>query len=97
MNTPTTPLHCFTLSAEHHVAHLVLNRPAELNTMHPLLASASRAPLERRLRLLGVRVGALQWLEQAVYLEPNQPLGPAETGVIATNSEADDPWTGQLF
>lgn len=29
-------LHCFTLSAEHHVAHLVLNRPAELNTMHPL-------------------------------------------------------------
>ena len=35
MNTPTTPLHCFTLSTEHHVAHLVLNRPAELNTMHP--------------------------------------------------------------
>jgi len=36
MNTPTAPLHCFTLSTEHHVAHLVLNRPAELNTMHPL-------------------------------------------------------------
>ena len=36
MNTPTTPLHCFKLSTEHHVAHLVLNRPAELNTMHPL-------------------------------------------------------------
>jgi DNA polymerase-4 len=56
-----------------------------------------RAPLTRRFRLLGVRVGALQRLEQAENLEPNQPLGPVNTGVTATNSEADDPWTGQLF
>ena len=56
-----------------------------------------RAPLTRRFRLLGVRVGALQRLEKAANLEPNQPLGPVNTGVIATNKEADDPWTGQLF
>ena len=56
-----------------------------------------RAPLARRFRLLGVRVGALQRLEKAANLEPNQPLGPVNNGVIATNTEADDPWTGQLF
>jgi DNA polymerase-4 len=56
-----------------------------------------RAPLARRFRLLGVRVGALQRLEKAANLEPNQPLGPVNTGVIATNTEADDHWTGQLF
>ncbi|MCW5670455.1 MAG: enoyl-CoA hydratase/isomerase family protein [Hydrogenophaga sp.] len=31
MTAPT----CFTLTTADHVAHLVLNRPAELNTMHP--------------------------------------------------------------
>jgi enoyl-CoA hydratase len=31
MNT----LHCFTLSIADHVAHLVLNRPEAMNTMHP--------------------------------------------------------------
>jgi enoyl-CoA hydratase len=31
MNTPT----CFSLSSTDDVAHLVMNRPAELNTMHP--------------------------------------------------------------
>ncbi len=56
-----------------------------------------RAPLTRRFRLLGVRVGALQRLEKAANLEPNQPLGPVNTGVIATNTEADDVWTRQLF
>jgi enoyl-CoA hydratase len=34
MNTPT-PLHCFSLNLQDHVAHLILNRPDELNTMHP--------------------------------------------------------------
>ena len=55
-----------------------------------------RAPLARRFRLLGVRVGALQRLEKAANLEPNQPLGPVNTGVIATNTEAEGHWTGQL-
>jgi enoyl-CoA hydratase len=31
MNTP----HCFTLNVADHVAHLVLNRPEAMNTMHP--------------------------------------------------------------
>ena len=56
-----------------------------------------RAPLTRRFRLLGVRVGALQRLGHAANLEPNQPLSPVNTGVFATNSEANDVWTGQLF
>jgi DNA polymerase-4 len=56
-----------------------------------------RAPLARRFRLLGVRVGALQRLEKAANLEPNQPLGPVNTRVIATNTEAEGHWTGQLF
>ena len=56
-----------------------------------------RAPLARRFRLLGVRVGALQRLEKAANLEPNQPLGLVNTGVIATNTEAEGRWTGQLF
>ncbi|MCX7225072.1 MAG: DNA polymerase IV [Burkholderiales bacterium] len=56
-----------------------------------------RAPLARRFRLLGVRVGALQRLEKAANLEPNQPLSPVNTGVIATNTEAEGHWTGQLF
>jgi enoyl-CoA hydratase len=47
MNTSTTPLHCFTLSTQDHVAHLVLNRPAELNTMHPLFWRELDAVLTR--------------------------------------------------
>ena len=31
MNTLT----CFSLSITHHVAHLVMNRPEAMNTMHP--------------------------------------------------------------
>ena len=47
MNTPTTPLHCFTLNTDQHIAHLVLNRPAELNTMHPLFWRELDAVLSR--------------------------------------------------
>jgi enoyl-CoA hydratase len=35
MNTPTLPLTCFTLTEANHVAHLVLNQPEAMNTMHP--------------------------------------------------------------
>ena len=28
-------MQCFTLTQQDHVAHLVLNRPQALNTMHP--------------------------------------------------------------
>ncbi len=36
MNTPQPALTCFSLSLSAHVAHLVLNKPEALNTMHPL-------------------------------------------------------------
>jgi enoyl-CoA hydratase len=32
---PLPALHCFTLTQTEHVAHLVMNRPEALNTMHP--------------------------------------------------------------
>ncbi|MBU0589557.1 MAG: enoyl-CoA hydratase/isomerase family protein [Gammaproteobacteria bacterium] len=35
MNTATTPMSCFTLTVSDHIAHLVLNRPEAMNTMHP--------------------------------------------------------------
>lgn len=35
MNTQTTPLTCFALTTTNHVAHLVLNKPEAMNTMHP--------------------------------------------------------------
>ncbi|MBT9506213.1 enoyl-CoA hydratase-related protein [Rhodoferax sp.] len=34
MNT-SKPLTCFALSTENHIAHLVLNKPEAMNTMHP--------------------------------------------------------------
>jgi enoyl-CoA hydratase len=30
-----TPLHCFSLTTDKHIAHLVLNKPEAMNTMHP--------------------------------------------------------------
>jgi len=35
MSTSTTPLTCFSLTISDHIAHLVLNRPEAMNTMHP--------------------------------------------------------------
>ncbi|NMM13420.1 MAG: enoyl-CoA hydratase [Rhodoferax sp.] len=35
MNIPATPLSCFSLTLTDHIAHLVLNQPETLNTMHP--------------------------------------------------------------
>ena len=56
-----------------------------------------RAPLTRRFRLLGVRVGGLQRREDAQSSVPNQLASPADTRVVAMNTEAEDRWTGQLF
>ena len=36
-------LSCFSLSTENHVAHLVMNRPEVMNTMHPMWTN-SNAP-----------------------------------------------------
>ncbi|MDO8455752.1 MAG: enoyl-CoA hydratase-related protein [Burkholderiaceae bacterium] len=35
MTTPNTPLTCFFLTVSDHIAHLVLNKPEAMNTMHP--------------------------------------------------------------
>jgi enoyl-CoA hydratase len=35
MNKPPSPLTCFSLTVSEHVAHLVLNKPEVMNTMHP--------------------------------------------------------------
>jgi enoyl-CoA hydratase len=35
MTTPQTPLTCFSLNVSDHIAHLVLNKPDAMNTMHP--------------------------------------------------------------
>ncbi len=56
-----------------------------------------RAPLARRFRLLGVRVGGLQRLEEAQSSMPNQPPSRGSTELLATTAEAEDSWTGQLF
>ena len=56
-----------------------------------------RAPLQKKLRLLGVRMGALLSAEEAEKYKKN--TAPAGVGIAqpAINSGADDPLTGQLF
>jgi DNA polymerase-4 len=56
-----------------------------------------RAPLQRRLRLLGVRVGALLVEEEAQEFMKNKPLAHTEHARAATQNIANDPLTGQLF
>ncbi|MFZ3128273.1 MAG: DNA polymerase IV [Rhodoferax sp.] len=56
-----------------------------------------RAPLQKKLRLLGVRVGALLSVGEALHLQQNQRSGPVKTAQTAINLEANDPLTGQLF
>ena len=56
-----------------------------------------RAPLTRRFRLLGVRVGGLQRLEEAQSSMPNRPPGRVSTELVAATAEAEDSRTGQLF
>ena len=53
-----------------------------------------RAPLSQRLRLLGVRVGALVRADQAESYKPNKALAPVEYTQAATELIAT---TGQLF
>jgi DNA polymerase-4 len=53
-----------------------------------------RAPLKKRLRLLGVRVGTLCKAEEATNLKQEWPASPVETVQAAINSELIN---GQLF
>jgi DNA polymerase-4 len=56
-----------------------------------------RAPLARRFRLLGVRVGGLQRLGDSQSSGVKPPKSPVNHDVNAIDSEADNTWTGQLF
>nr|WP_315464150.1 DNA polymerase IV [uncultured Rhodoferax sp.] len=56
-----------------------------------------RAPLQKKLRLLGVRVGALRTEVDALEFMRNLPSPPEEQGDFATKTIADSPRIGQLF
>ena len=56
-----------------------------------------RAPLQKRLRLLGVRMGALLGAEVALSLKKNEPLAPVDINDTAIELEASDDRTGWLF
>ena len=56
-----------------------------------------RAPLDKKLRLLGVRVGALLEAEKAESYKRNVPQGVTGVGQAAINLVATDVHSGQLF
>ncbi|NBW49381.1 MAG: DNA polymerase IV [Betaproteobacteria bacterium] len=56
-----------------------------------------RAPLQKKLRLLGVRVGALLSEEKALDFMKNRLLAHVEYRHEATKNIASDPLTGRLF
>jgi DNA polymerase-4 len=56
-----------------------------------------RAPLAKKLRLLGVRAGALVRLEDLAKFKPNTAVESVDTAQAATNLVADDGLSGQLF
>jgi DNA polymerase IV len=56
-----------------------------------------RAPLNKKLRLLGVRMGALLGAEEAQKNTQNRPQTPEKYARTATKSGANDGLTGELF
>jgi DNA polymerase-4 len=56
-----------------------------------------RAPLQKRLRLLGVRMGALLSSDEAFSLKKNGPLAPMNITKSAIELEASEDRTGWLF
>ena len=51
-----------------------------------------RAPLAKRLRLLGVRVASLQRRDQTDSFEENQVAAPVQPAQVATKNVADEGW-----
>ncbi|WP_066268254.1 enoyl-CoA hydratase-related protein [Hydrogenophaga palleronii] len=97
MTAPT----CFALSTTDHVAHLVLNRPAELNTMHPtfwreLDAVLTQIHLEGSARALvisstGKHFSAGMSLETfagAISMDDQSPEGRAAIFDLLTDMQA---------
>ncbi|MDZ7937044.1 MAG: DNA polymerase IV [Rhodoferax sp.] len=56
-----------------------------------------RAPLHKKLRLLGVRMGALLSAAEAQEMKEKQPLALMGSAQAAINSRANDSLTGDLF
>jgi DNA polymerase-4 len=56
-----------------------------------------RAPLDKKLRLLGVRAGALVRVEDLPKSKDNTATGGVDTDQVATNLVANDGLSGQLF
>ncbi len=78
------------LSIDHHTADSTEIRQAAGQAL-------KRAPLQKKLRLLGVRVGALLRPEEALNYKPNRPLARTGHAQAAMNSGVEDGLTGQLF
>ena len=100
MNT-TPPLTCFSLSISDHVAHLVLNRPEAMNTMHPtfwreldgVLAQLNQAGDARALVVssTGKHFSAGMALETfggAITLDDQTPEGRAAVFDLLTDMQA---------
>ena len=98
-NTP--PLTCFSLSITDHVAHLVLNRPEAMNTMHPtfwreldgVLAQLNQAGDARALVVssTGKHFSAGMALETfggAITLDDRSPEGRAAVFDLLTDMQA---------
>ncbi|MFC7408542.1 enoyl-CoA hydratase-related protein [Hydrogenophaga atypica] len=99
MNLP--PLRCFTLTETEHVAHLVLNRPEAMNTMHPtfwrelgeVLTALHRAGTARALVIssTGKHFSAGMSLETfagAIQMDDQSPEGRAAIFDLLTDMQA---------
>ena len=95
------PLTCFTLSVSDHIAHLVLNRPEAMNTMHPafwreldeVLAQLHRSGEARALVVssTGKHFSAGMALEvfgSAITLDDQSPEGRAAIFDLLTDMQA---------
>ncbi len=97
----TPPLTCFTLTVREHIAHLVLNQPEKLNTMHPLFWRELDAVLTQLHRDEDTRVllisstgkhfsagMALDTFAGAVVLDDQSPQGRAAIFDLLTDMQA---------
>ena len=94
-------MHCFSLSIEHNIAHLVLNQPEALNTMHPtfwreLDEVLTRLHKEAPARVLVISSRgkhfsagmALETFAGAVQIDDQSPQGRAALFDLLTDMQA---------
>jgi len=95
------PLQCFSLTIEEHIAHLVLNRPEAMNTMHPAFWRELDEVMTRLHNSSEVRVlvisstgkhfsagMALETFSGAVQLDDRSPEGRAAIFDLLTDMQA---------